>query len=251
MNARLARARDITSKAWKYVQHLPKYPELPLLALKGIHMGEYISLKQSWLLDSGIQTIIDVGANTGQFTSAIGKLLPDASIYSFEPLPECYQQLCKKMEKRGFFEAFNVALGNEHKQITLWKSDFLKSSSVLSMESLHKKTFPWSANSVSLTVQMEKLDEYIGKMDLRSKVLLKIDVQGYELPVLQGGKELLQTVDYVIVETSFWPLYEGQSLFDETYAFLRQGNFRYIGSLDQLVSPLDKRILQADLLFMR
>src|SRR3954469_17925598 len=47
----------------------------------------------NWLRNAGIRTVLDIGANTGQFATHIHAILPTAQIYSFEPLAECYRQL--------------------------------------------------------------------------------------------------------------------------------------------------------------
>ena len=67
-----------------------------------------------WVKGKNIRTIIDVGANIGQFASYINKLLPEANLYSFEPLRDCYKQLLKKMEHVANFRAFQFALGAEN-----------------------------------------------------------------------------------------------------------------------------------------
>ena len=102
-----------------------------------------------------------------------------------------------------------------------------------------------------LTVQMKTLDDYIGGLEFKPKVLLKLDVQGYENRVLRGGVQILKWVDYLLVEVSFRPLYDGQASFNEIYEFLVEAGFSYAGNLDQLLSPLNNSILQADALFVR
>ncbi len=76
-------------------------------------------------------------------------------------------------------------------------------------------------------------------------------MQGYEAQVLNGAKELLKRVAYVLLEVSFRPLYEGQGAFAEIHAFLQSAGFSYSGNLEQLLSPLDGSVLQADALFVR
>ena len=98
---------------------------------------------------------------------------------------------------------------------------------------------------------MRKLDEYADQMELSSKTLLKIDVQGYEDRVLRGARKVLRKVDYVLVEVSVAPLYEGQAQFDPIYSFLLDSGFSYAGNLEQMLSPLDGSILQLDALFAR
>ena len=98
---------------------------------------------------------------------------------------------------------------------------------------------------------MKTLDDCLGRVQLVPRVLLKLDVQGYEDRVLRGGIRILQRVDYVLTEVSFCPLYDGQASFGEVYDLLLKSGFSYAGNLDQLASPLDGRILQADALFVR
>ena len=60
-----------------------------------------------------IRTIIDVGANEGQFAGYISKIFSEANIFCFEPLPEAFKELSKWAEsKNGKVKAFNLALGD-------------------------------------------------------------------------------------------------------------------------------------------
>ncbi len=43
-----------------------------------------------WLQNRNIKTVLDIGANTGQFANLIQKILPQANIISFEPIKKCY-----------------------------------------------------------------------------------------------------------------------------------------------------------------
>jgi hypothetical protein len=77
----------------------------------------------------------------------------------------------------------------------------------------------------------------------------KIDVQGAELEVFEGGAATLRRCAALIVELSYFQLYEEQPLFDAVYQRLKSLGFAYRGNLDQMTSPRDGRILQADGLF--
>jgi hypothetical protein len=68
-------------------------PRLLKLRLQGVEVRMFECLNRPWLVRSGIKTIIDVGANTGQFSRAIHEVLPEAYIYSFEPLSDCFSEL--------------------------------------------------------------------------------------------------------------------------------------------------------------
>ena len=69
--------------------------------------------KLGWLPTYHINTIIDVGANVGQFAQEIRLVLPQAFVYSFEPLLDCYHQLVGNMSGDQKCKAFNVALGDK------------------------------------------------------------------------------------------------------------------------------------------
>jgi FkbM family methyltransferase len=222
-------------------------------AARKAHLGELLKLNEQrkWLQAANIRTVLDVGANTGQFSSAIRCFVPEAQIYAFEPLPDCHEALCRRLAKRGRFQGFCTAVGAENGHVTFWRSEFAKSSSVLPMTELHKEAFPWSKGAKELKVPQCRLDTCLDKMQLAQNVLLKIDVQGYELQVLLGARKILKEVKYALVETSFHKLYQDQAAFHQVYELMRAEGFDYAGSFEQLSSPSDGTILQADSLFLR
>ena len=253
--AALARTINLAGTAWKYLlaaaEQPGQFPRALWMIAKGVNPGHYFKLNSPWIRQAGIRTVLDIGAHRGEFSSAIRVLLPQAQVYAFEPLPECSGELARRFGAGGSFQAFPVAIGATHDRITMWRNSYAKSSSVLPMADLHKDSFPWSAGTMPITVEMRALDEYLDQLKLEEKVLLKIDVQGYEEQVLKGATELLKRVAYVLLEVSFQPLYEGQGAFAEIHAFLQSTGFSYSGNLEQLLSPLDGSVLQADALFVR
>ena len=122
---------------------------------------------------------------------------------------------------------------------------------MLEMDELHRETFPWSRECEKIEVPVKRLDEMLPDLELEKRVLLKIDVQGYEDRVLSGARKTLENVHYLIVEVSYRPLYKEQASFDDIYAFLGERGFDFAGHLDQLRSPVNGEILQGDALFIR
>jgi FkbM family methyltransferase len=255
MMSNFARFKYLGQKLWKSglaaIEQPRQIPNLSLLLLKGVHFGELLKLNQRWIKQVGIRTVIDIGAHTGEFSSAIRAILPGVRVYAFEPLPDCFAKLTAKFKKDGGYRAFQTALGAQDGKVEFRRSSFSKSSSVLPMATLHHAVFPWSASCSPVEIQLGTLDGYAGEMELTSKVLMKIDVQGYEDRVLKGSAQVLKQVDYVLVEVSFRSLYEGQAGFGEVYNFLLESGFSYAGNLEQWVSPLDDSVLQADALFVK
>ena len=98
--------------------------------------------------------------------------------------------------------------------------------------------------------ELAKIETEIETLRSRQAVV-KIDVQGYEDKVLNGGRKMMSEIKLVIVETSFEPLYSGQPLFQQIYDRLTGAGFRYEGCIDRLLSPLNGRVLQEDSIFLR
>jgi len=208
-------------------------------------------LRNQWLREKKILTIIDVGANTGQFAQKARKLFPDAKIYSFEPIPSVYEKLKKEFVIDVNFEAYNTALGEENGVVSFFQNEFSDSSSCLKMKDNHKEAFPFATNESKIEVRITTLDEVINASDIKSPYLIKLDVQGFEEKVINGGKNIVENADYIIIEVSFVELYENQPLFDVIYNKLTKMRFRYIGNFEQLLSPLNGEILQADAIFKK
>jgi hypothetical protein len=101
-----------------------------------------------------------------------------------------------------------------------------------------------------MAVAVRRLDEILGPEDLVAPVLLKIDVQGSELSVLEGAGSLLTLVHAVLVEASFVELYRGQALADDVWAFLHERGFSCLG-IWALTYGESGECLQGDFLFAR
>lgn len=203
-----------------------------------------------YLKTLGIRTVIDVGANIGQFAQEIRGLLPDAMIYSFEPLRDCYEQLQQTMRTDARFKAFNAALGAEAGEASIHRSSYSPSSSLLAMADLHKKLFPHTSGDRPESIAVKRMDEVFKDIPLESKLLVKMDVQGYEDRVIEGGRETLAKAGAILLEASFVRLYEGQPLFADIFKLLEGLGFSYHGAMHQK-QVKSGEILFEDALFLR
>src|SRR5829696_5341085 len=209
-------------------------------------LGEY-----AYVASLDIRTVIDVGAHTGEFARMIKTILPKASIFSFEPLQEEFKSLQQQMQNGAGFMAFNCAVGDRNETVEIHRSSYAQSSSLRQMTQLHKDAFPVSASHTAETVQVKRLDDVLQGFELKPEILIKIDVQGYEDKVIAGAADTIDKAKAIIVEVSFRELYEGQPLFETIFGMLSGKRFKYMGSLYQLLSPIDGAPLQADALFVR
>jgi FkbM family methyltransferase len=231
--------------------YLLENPRLIALRRHAGLLGTHRDLNQPWLTSRKIATVLDIGAHTGLFAITIRTVLPQAQIYCFEPLPDCFKALQARMTGKGNFAAFNVALGDSTGMVPFQRNDSTSSSSVLPMAELHTATFPHTRDVQTIEIKMQRLDDAVQELKLIQPLMLKIDVQGYEERVLRGGEKTLGLADVVVVETSLEKLYDGQASFDDVYRFLVDRGFCYHGSFDQLRHPQDGRILQQDSIFVR
>ena len=225
-------------------------PTMRALRRKGLPLAGYGTLRRPWLRDFGFRTILDIGANDGQFAAAAHAVFPDAAIYSFEPIPDCFAKLTKTMAGVPNFKAFNLGLGAASGEMQINRSDFSPSSSFRPMAGLHKSAYPHTAHSVPLTVRVETLDGVAKGLELAEPLLVKMDVQGYEDQVLAGGGDTARRAAAIITEVSYETLYDRQPLFDAIYRAITGMGFLYKGSLEQAEDSAG-RALFADGIFVR
>ena len=201
--------------------------------------------------DEGInpQVIIDVGANKGQFAIASAHIFPRCKIFSFEPDPDTYYQLVENASAHKNIVCFQTALGDTSGEIEFNRNRYSLSSSILSMTSEHLQAFPKATEKEIITVPLTTLDALAPQLELTKQALLKLDVQGYEKLVIDGARKTLANIEFVALEASFRPLYEGEMSFSDCVINMRELGFEIITPISHLQDPKTAKILQIDLLF--
>ncbi len=180
-------------------------------------------------LSGKIQSVIDIGANRGQFALAARNAFPNAKIVSFEPLSEPAKIYRKVFKDDPLVTLYEVALGREIGESVIHVSNANNSSSLLPITDLQNKLFHGTSEKEVRRVSVKPLDEVISKSDIQAPALLKMDVQGFEKEVLLGCETLLPLFTCVYVECSFVELYAGQSLAHEVISFLGGHGFGLSG----------------------
>jgi len=206
------------------------------------------------LVQHRIDTVLDVGANEGQYALSLRELGFSGRIISFEPLAMAHQQLQRfAVEDASWIIPPRTAIGNQEGQIRLnVASNGGASSSVLGMLEAHQRAAPDVEYVGSEVVPISRLDrlaeEFLGEA---RNIFLKVDAQGFELQVLQGAAELICRIAGAQLELSLVPLYEGQALFSELIDWMRKEGFDIWGILPGLADNLSGRLLQTDVVFFR
>lgn len=195
-------------------------------------------------------TIIDVGAGRGQFALFARHRFPGAALYCFEPLPASRAKLADVMSEQPGVEVFETALGATKGNTTLHVSGDSDSSSLLAIGDQQLRFHPESGEVERVSVSVSRLDDVLGRRELAPPLLIKLDVQGYELEILRGAETILGQVSHVVAECSFMELYDGQPLADEVICHLRQRGFE-LSSSYSFALDASGRAVQADMLFTR
>lgn len=200
-----------------------------------------------------IDTIIDVGANTGQFASDLLKEGFAGEIYSVEPLPDAHRALTEAASPHPkWFVLPAVAAGRDERQVEITVAGNSYSSSVLEMLDRHISAAPNSAPVGRITVQQKPLDALVADVISRPRqLLLKIDTQGYEYPVLEGAPRCIEKAALVLLELSLQPLYRDQMLWLDLVAQMRRWNFEPWGLWPEFCDPHTGQLLQINGIFAR
>jgi len=199
----------------------------------------------------GIRTLLDIGANVGQYATEARNIFKDAYIYSFEPLKDCYEELRMNMNGDIKFQAINVALGDKTGEARINHNQHSPASSLLQLCDLHCQHFAFAVDTKPETVRIERLDDLAKALKLEVPLMIKIDVQGFEDKVISGGQETIKKAKVLVIETSFEKLYDGQVLFDDIYQKVKELGFVYRSNNHHVRSAKDGRVLQENSIFMK
>jgi len=168
--------------------------------------------------------ILDVGANEGQFAQLCLRLT-SAEVISFEPHPVTYQKLQKNIQNSRW-RGFEMGLGSENGELELFDHAGQAGSQHASFQQGVFTEVHQTAYEVR-KVAVKTLDSLLTEFGNKPIDLLKIDVEGFELEVLKGARQLLadKRIRMVLFEfnsmniashasfTSFEKLLEGYDLF--------------------------------------
>ena len=196
------------------------------------------------------RSVVDVGANRGQFSLVARHCFPEAMIVAFEPLSGpagCYRRVFGGDSRVSLHQH---ALGSQQAVTTMHVSCRDDSSSLLPMTPRQRNIFPGTGESGTTVVSVGRLVDSIRASELKPPAMLKLDVQGYELEALRGCEELLDSFSYVYAEGSFVEVYEGQVLADDLIAWLRRHAYRLSGVYGVVYDDRG-RAVQADMLFRK
>ena len=179
------------------------------------------------------ETIVDIGSNKGQFILLMEKIFPNKIVYSFEPIIEMINKQKKFFEYKKNITFHNLALGSSICFKEFLITSRMDSSSFLKVVSNTNKSKNYSVIE-KRDIKVSTLDEIFLNEKISHPILIKMDVQGYELEVLKGANDLLKKIDYLLLEVSDNEMYQNQPTEKIIVEYLKNFNFEIYRSNDWL-----------------
>lgn len=190
--------------------------------------------KSDWLVHEAEQTglalfppghvenltcIVDVGANTGQWSTMLLDCVTPEKLIVVEPEPRAFAKLKEHFGNDSRVALHNVAIGEREGKAKLKITRDTTGASLLAPKEEMRALIGsnWTIMS-EVEVPMTTLDNLL--VDLTEISLLKIDVQGYEKAVLAGAAQTLLKTKFLLVELNYMPQYEGGSWFGDLHEML-------------------------------
>ena len=166
-----------------------------------------------------LHTVVDVGANVGQWSTMLLDLVAPEKLIIIEPQPAAFATLEQLFGGRGNVELHRAAIGDRDATTKLRITRDTTGASVLAPRHDMRELVGgnWTVET-EIDVPLKTLDGLLAAVPEIS--LLKIDVQGFEKAVLAGASECLKRTDFLLIELNYMPQYEGGSWFGELHEIL-------------------------------
>ena len=202
------------------------------------------------IFQADLKTVVDIGANRGQFALAARCWAPAARLICFEPLSGPAKVFRLVFSGDNMVKLHEVAIGPHPEIRTMHISARDDSSSLLPITSLQFTIFPGTGEISTIQVRVAPLETFVEPQTIMTPALLKLDVQGFEYEALCGCESMLKEFDFVYCECSFVELYAGQKLAANVIDWLSMRGFCLKGVFNPAYDAAGQAI-QADFLFGR
>ena len=183
-----------------------------------------------YLSELDIEKIIDIGAHKGEFLESILKISKVNSFYAFEPQKNIFKELNAKFSDNQKVTLFNYAMDKEitNKKIKINKLSMTSSLAEINEKSLYLKvkkflTFSKLNFEDEYEIQTNTVDKIFENISLQ-KALLKIDVEGFEMNVIEGSQMKLREIPFILLENQFGNHYKNND-FKDIINILSKKNF--------------------------
>ena len=192
---------------------------------------------------------IDIGAHKGYFVDELSKYYSFKKVILVEPIAYLAEMLKTKYSSKGYIIYQNIISDIQSENNDFHVNELLETSSLFEFDyDMNELTNINTKLARIQNISSKTLDDIFMDCKLTNIDLLKIDVQGAEHLVINGGKKTLENTRYIWIELSFKPLYKSSSVFGNIYSQLKKENFFLLEISEGHRGPR-KELLQIDALF--
>jgi FkbM family methyltransferase len=195
--------------------------------------------------------ILDIGGYRGEWSREAAAIFEEAQLLIVEANPGQEADLAAAIRELGSRAQYMLQLlGPEVREdVAFYQVTSGSPAQVTSGSSVLEEltSFP----RTTLRLRMDMLDRLLDKHTWSPPVLLKLDVQGFELEILKGGSQTLNAAEVVILETSLLEYNRGAPLLDEVIGFMKHAGFVVYDICGQLRRESDAVLFQVDFVFCK
>lgn len=204
------------------------------LAIRGMGIFNYTSPTisgEKWLINNFVKKlgknliIFDVGANVGDYSKLlINSEVSISRIFAFEPHPKTFKRLKQNLIENSVLDPVQSALSEIAGNMILFDREDCDGSSKASLaESIFSEVY--QVGSSERSVKVDTIDFFCESNEIKSIDFLKIDVEGYELNVLKGARNMLNNKKIRMVQFEFTQLNSSIGVFFKKIYDLLSGDY--------------------------
>ena len=196
--------------------------------------------------------IFDVGAYIGNTVEQFKSSFPESWIHAFEPFDESFAIMKNRLQKTDRVLLNNIAVGDSFAESdSFFVTENEGSSSLL--RPLKSANRFWKGTPLlmqeKVKVKVSTIDKYCEERNINKIDILKVDVQGSEIKVLNGASRMLgeKNIKLIFTEISIAPNYKDQSEIDEVISLLRSHGYRIFNFFK--MKHIMGKLIECDVLF--
>ncbi len=201
--------------------------------------------------------IFDIGAHCGQSIKYLEGIFDSPVIYSFEPDPSSFKSLAENSSKDN--RIFNFAFSNSNGESCFFQNEISHTNGLYevnidsrdSIRAQDKKVDYKKEVNTKIYVETRTLDNFFEEHDIKFVDLMKIDTQGAEELVLEGGQSSLDKINAIILEVSFFDYYLHKTSFKDIEKYLLPAGFELFSILETSNNPMNGRTDWVEVLYKK
>ena len=192
--------------------------------------SDFHSNGELWLLKSVMpymHTVFDIGAFRGEWAAEALRLNPHIRLHSFEPSQRSFAELRRNLSGEGV-TCNNFGLGARDSRATLYGFEQLGEGDSLYLRKGLENIKGYTPQNTREEVEIRTLDDYCSERSIDKIDLIKIDVEGHELAVIQGAKGLFEREAVEMVQFEYGGCYiDSRTLLRDMYEFFEGTNYTF------------------------